>query len=57
MRLICELCDTDVWQASKETGIWICRDCEIKYTEIKERKETNERTKRRTQKERITKDI
>jgi len=36
-KVFCDLCDTEVKQAHKEDGIWICPDCDNKYPKEKEK--------------------
>ena len=30
-KIICDLCDKEVFEAKKEDGIWICSKCNNKY--------------------------
>ena len=32
----CDLCETDKEDAEKDDGIWVCKECDIKYPKIKE---------------------
>ena len=56
MRLICELCDCDVWQATKQDGqgagsIWVCYDCNVKYPLTKKKEERNDKVTRKPKEE------
>jgi len=35
MKIICDLCDKEVPEATKQGGLWVCKKCNNKYPQDK----------------------